>query len=155
MAIKVNDWGDLFARAEKDIVETMDSLGFHLYEYVDHTAYEAYRKECNAFWPVLDETGQPVKDTATGQEYEEDPTQLAYLLKSKIVKDGFKRNIKVWVDTAGLKNAEALARVGKLMEVYGCRPWSRLKSELSSAAKIKQAALKSSLRMRHLTFGSK
>lgn len=152
--VKVKDLDDLFTRAEKDVVEVMDSLGFHLYNYVDLTVYQSYRKECNAFWPILDEKGEPIKNTDTGEEYTEHPRDLAHLLRGKVVRDGYKRDIKIWVDTQGLNNADALIRVGKLMEVHGPRPWSRLKAELSSPAKVKEAARKSVAQIRELVFGA-
>jgi len=153
----VKDAKDLIKKARADVVRTMDSLAYHLYNYVDRFVYEAYRKECTQFWPIIDpETKEPLKNPDTGEAFldDENPTRLAYLLRGSHLKtDEYSRAIKVWVDTVGLDDADALIKIGRLMEVYGCRPWSRLKSELSSADQIKKAAELSKSQEHKMIFG--
>jgi hypothetical protein len=156
---KVKDTTELFDKMRADVVRAMDSLGYHLFNYVDSFVYNAYRKECPPYWPIINkETEEPIKNPDTGQEYteEENPAALAHMLRSSNHRTGeYGRIIKVWVDTYGHENSEALLKVGKLMEVHGCRPWSRLKLELTSPQRIKDAAERSRQQDREMVFGTK
>ena len=159
MSKKVKNVQELIGLAKQDIINTMDSVGYHLFNHTESFIYNAYRKECPVFWPMYDADGEPIKNPKTGAEFAEDerPDKLAHLLRSNIRRevggDPHARSVKVWVDTEGLPNAENMEIVGRLMEAYGCRPWGRLKSHMDSGAGIKAVSDKAKRSERKMIFG--
>jgi hypothetical protein len=160
MPKKVKDIFELIEDAKQDVLDVMDSVAYQLFEYTDSFIYNAYRKECPTFWPMYDEQGEEIKNPKTGEPFTEDerPERLAYLLRSQIRRgvgdDPDSRSIKVWVDVEGLPNEENLETVGRLLETFGCRPWTRLKADLDSDAGVKKVSDKARISKRKMVSGT-
>jgi len=123
---------ELSERLRRDIVEVVDRSAMRLFDYSEDFIYRTYFRECPTFWPITDSDGNPVIDPDTGKPYSDEfnPEQLAYMLKNANQRSGdVSRIVRIWVDTEGRENSEKWQRIGRMLETFGCRPWSRLKSK--------------------------
>ena len=123
------------AGIEQHINNVANSLSKYSYDYVT----TQYTTECPKTWPLRDENGDEVLDPVTGTKFgeEESPEKLAPLVKEwdeKVTHDGvtYPAKVVVWVDATGRPNEEKLVRAGRMMELYGCKPWTNLKALLRS-----------------------
>lgn len=137
--IKVNNFKDLFNKLDGDIIYALDNSAKKLINYSEDEISAAYRDRCT--WPLKDSDGNVIPNPTTGEPFmpKYNPGQLIERLKSSIVKDKFIRIAKIWVDLEGHKNAEIYETMGRLLEVYGCRPWGKLKSKFRATNGIKDA----------------
>jgi hypothetical protein len=156
MTIKLKDAKDLIKSVETDIVRVMDSVGYHLFNYSLSYIHNAYVGECSALWPMVI-NGEEAKDPVTNENFtdKENPAVIAQLVRSSIRRNDNDRKIKVWVDTEGQPNDEKLQRAGRMMEVFGCKPWSKLKSELDSVQGILKIANRARKENRYLSTGDR
>jgi len=136
--IKPKDMRDLFGKMEADIVSALDDAALKLQGYTEDSVSHGYRKECETFWPLRMPDGEEIPNPHTGEPFGEEykPELLAYKLKSRITKDELRRIVRVWVDLEGHKNADSLEAMGRLLELYGCHPWGKIKNKFMSAAGI-------------------
>jgi hypothetical protein len=112
-------------------MNVVDSAASNLSKNCLNYINNIYANESASYWPLNDGGGKPILDPDTGKPYEDkfNPKNLAHQLKSSITKNEFSRIVKIWVDTEGIADGEKFIRIGRMMEVYGCRPWGRLKSK--------------------------
>ena len=139
--IKIKSFEELFDKIETDLIATLDGAAFKLAGYSNKFIDEKYRGECATFWPLRDSTKQLIPNPKTGEPFSKEfgPIELAQKLKTRITKGELKRIITVCVDLDGVRNADSHETAGRLMETFGCRPWGKLKSQLSSTTGIASA----------------
>jgi hypothetical protein len=126
----VRDAKHLKDTVSDDIVRLMDGVMWLALDYADNFVRDIYLHSCK--WPLADMEGKEMKDPITGEPLDYDmPQRLARYTKYELGKDhALKRSFKLWVDVEGHPDKQKLLRAGRMLEVYDCRPWGRLKSNL-------------------------
>jgi hypothetical protein len=138
----------LFKKMAADIGRHISNVANALSTFsYDYTTTQ-YTEECPKSWPLKDGEGNEILDPVTGTKFgdEESPEKLAHLVKErdeKVTHDGitYTAKVVVWVDATGRPNDEKIVRAGRMIELYGCKPWTKLKAllrnrdELSSIIK--------------------
>lgn len=124
---------DVMKAIHNSVVKLLDDTASILAQHSKQFVEQAYMGECMTLWPLRGPDGEEIIDPSTGDKFAEteNPESLAKLLSQSITRDDeFKRTATVMVDAQGAVNQDKIERSGRMIEVYGCKPWTRLKSSL-------------------------
>ena len=143
----MNDIKDFVTGASKDIAEMMNRFAMKMMDYCENQIYTAYTTECKNMWPIKSLNGEEIKDPVSGEPFSsKDPETLANQLRRSVGRpidsedpNTWSRTMRLWVDIKGLPNGDKIERAGRMLEVYGCRPWGKLKSDLGTPTGLKKA----------------
>jgi hypothetical protein len=133
MPTNVKSIEDLKQLLAGDISRLMDQTIWLAIDYADGYINRAYRGECQEFWPLM-VNGEEAVDPVTGEEFteEENPENIlryldvSYAKISETIRSG-----TIWINALGFPEAQKMERAARMQEIFGCRPWSKLKTQMS------------------------
>lgn len=123
----------------KELEENINKMMYNFISFSTDFVKRKYIEKCPRYWPLKDADGEEILDPETGTRFGEDesPEKFAELIASDIEKKSeggitYINKAVVWVNANGLPNEDKLLRAGRMLELYGCKPWGELKQLLRS-----------------------